>query len=537
MLWKKESKKENAVFIDLFALNGEAQLLANSRRLRGKPQKPIKNDEESLQKRKEGNKYFGLGRWVDALESYNESLCLAKKGSENISLAYANRSACFLKMRHYDECLSDIELAKKAGYPDQLMEKLNQRKIDCLKSMENGDSLSGSRTTKLSLEPDDKFPCMANVLKIERGNDGKYSCVAREDIDIGQTVVVEKVFHVYLHELYAQKCTICLKGYTNLVPCERCSAAMFCSDECSSHLLHSFECGLVHSEDNQLNGSIMNDARSVLRAINMFSTVDELMDFVEQTIQSDPNELPDLLSDDKSKYRAFLKLPINNRMLGREEQVAIIFEVYNVLQKIPKIDSMFKTRKDRRFLMHLVGHHIQIVETNSIRGSVTVTGQSVTCYSLIPLMEKYFKHSCAPNVVTAEGEGNHVFITVRPIKKGEQLSFSHFMFLLDSKERRQQILWERLKLDCNCIRCQGISVATMAQRRVMASDENYQDIALSFSPMVLNDKNKKQAMTDKCAALLKKWDRKPWCDEIGTVITAYIYLLLHNKPLTMPAKP
>lgn len=265
MLWKKESKKENAVFTDLFALNGEARLLENSRRLRGKPRKPVKNDDESLQKRKEGNRYFGLGQWVEALECYNDSLCLAKKGSENISLAYANRSACFLKMRHYDECLGDIELAKKAGYPDTLMKKLDQRKIDCLKAMENGDSLSESRQTKLSLEADDKFPCMAKALKIERGNDGEYSCVACEDIDIGQTVVVEKVFHLYLCELHAQKCSICLKGYTNLVPCDRCSAAMFCTDECQKNMLHSYECGLVHSENSQFNGSIMNDARGVLK--------------------------------------------------------------------------------------------------------------------------------------------------------------------------------------------------------------------------------------------------------------------------------
>lgn len=266
MLWKKESRKDGAIFTDLFALNGEARLVENSRRLRGKPRKPVKNDEESLQKRKEGNRYFGLGQWVEALERNNESLCLAKKGSENISLAYANRAACFLKMRRYNECLGDIELAKTAGYPDASMKKLDQRKMDCLKDMENGDPFR-SRETKLSLEADDKFPCMAKALKFERVNGGEYNCVAREDIDIGQTVVVEKVFHLYLCEWHAQKCTICLKGYTNLVPCDRCSAAMFCSDECQTNELHSLECGLVHSENSQFNGSIMNDARGILKVL------------------------------------------------------------------------------------------------------------------------------------------------------------------------------------------------------------------------------------------------------------------------------
>lgn len=270
-----------------------------------------------------------------------------------------------------------------------------------------------------------------------------------------------------------------------------------------------------------------------LKAINMFSTVDELMDFVKQTIQSDPKELPDSLSDDKSKYQAFLKLPINDGMLGPQELVALIYEVYNTLQKIPKIDALFKSRMDRRFLMHLIGQHIQIVQNNSVQGCVTIHGQMVTCYHHIPLMEKYFQHSCAPNVISCEGEGNHVFITVRPIKKGERLSYPYCMFLLEPKEKRQQILWERKKMVCHCSRCLGIT-ASSAQQIQLASDQNFEDIALGFSPTVVNDPIKSEEFAKKCVTFLKKWDQIPWCDAIGTVMTAYIYLLLRNKPLTLP---
>lgn len=257
------------------------------------------------------------------------------------------------------------------------------------------------------------------------------------------------------------------------------------------------------------------------------------MDFVKQTIQSDPKELPDSLSDDKSKYQSFLKLPINDGLLGPEELVVIIFEVYNILQKIPKIDSMFKARKERRFLMHLIGQHVQIVQNNSVQGCVKVKEQSVTCYNHIPLMEKYFQHSCAPNVISCEGEGNHVFITIRPIKKGEQLYFPYYMFLLEPKEKRQQILWERKQMVCHCTRCLGIT-ASSAQQKQLTLDPNYQDIAVEFSPMVLNDTKKSQELADKCVAFLKKWDQVPWCNAIGTVLISYIYLLLRNKPLTLP---
>lgn len=536
MLWKKETKQPNAFFVDLFAAHGgEATLSANSRGMRGKPRKPIKNDDESLNKRMDGNKHFGRGRWVDALECYNDSLSLAKPGSENLSLAYANRAACFLKMQQYDECLGDIELAKRTGYPDGLMDKINKRKIDCLKLMESADSRSGIRGSKLSLEADEMFPCMARALEIQRNDDGEYLVVARENIDIGETVVVEKVFHTFLLQLKAQKCNICLKSYTNLIPCDRCSAAMFCSHECRTRLLHRHECGLVYAEDHNIDGSILNDARGILMACDMFASADELMDFVQQTIQSDPKALPGTFADDKSQYRAFLMLPINEEMLNSKQLTFIIFHVYNLLQKVPKIESMFKTTKDRRFLMHLIGQHVQIVQNNTVKGCFTSAfGQMIDWYNHIGLIEKYFQHSCAPNVVTCERDGHRVFITVRPIKKGDQLTFSLFSFLLDSKEERHKILWERKKMICRCIRCQGVT-ASPKQRQQLASDSNYQHIGLDFSPAVLNESSKLQAMIDKCATFLKKYDDIPWCDEIGTVVQTYIHMILRQKHLTLPA--
>ncbi|XP_055302503.1 uncharacterized protein LOC129568532 [Sitodiplosis mosellana] len=542
MLWQKESNKANALYADLFALSGgEARLKLMTRNLRAqtKPgQKPIKNDSISLQKRKEGNEHFGQSRWVDALELYNESICHAQPGSKNISLAYANRAACFLKMKRLDECLRDIELAKEAGYPAELMPKLDQRKIDCLKEIKEGRSRSEHFRTKLDFEPNEKFPCMANVVDIERDADGDYSVVAKADIDIGQTIVVEKVFLVYLFELKAQKCNICLKGYTNLIPCEKCAIAMFCSDKCRHNPLHDYECGLVYSTNSQLNGSLMNDVRGILLAINMFSTADELEEFVEETIKSNPTCLPDSLSNQKSQYEAFLKLPINESMISPDQMMCLTYEVYNQLLNMPKVDAFFRTKKLRRFLMHLVFYHIQILENNSVQGSVKLLsgmnqGRLVTCYNPTGLIEKYFRHSCAPNVVTAEGDGNHIFMTIRPIKKGDRLTFSCFMFLVESKDKRQKILWERRKMICSCTRCKGVA-ATSEERRQFLFDPDFQSIVLTKLPLDHSNTEQIQKVTDKCVNFLKKYDRTEWCDEIGAVVHIYIHLLLSNKPLTLP---
>lgn len=226
MLWKKESSKKDALYVDVFALNGGQALLKkvfqDIRLERGTTFN--KNDSTSLEKRMQGNGYYRQGNWNQAMELYNESLCFAKPRSQNISLAYANRSACFLKMKMYQECLIDIDLAKMTGYPNNLMPKIDDRKLECMKLI--GKVGPGSNDFRLSFEPNEYLPCMANVLEIKKDTQGDFALFANEDIDVGQTVVVEKAFLTYLFTRHTWKCNICLKENANLLPCEMCTAAM-----------------------------------------------------------------------------------------------------------------------------------------------------------------------------------------------------------------------------------------------------------------------------------------------------------------------
>ncbi len=65
-------------------------------------------------------------------------------------------------MQKYDECLTDIEMAKKTGYPVEKMKKLDDRITECLKGTKNDRKIVRD-TIKLTLEPDEKYPCMATV--------------------------------------------------------------------------------------------------------------------------------------------------------------------------------------------------------------------------------------------------------------------------------------------------------------------------------------------------------------------------------------
>lgn len=60
-------------------------------------------------------------------------LCFAENDTENVALAYGNRSACNFGLKMYGKCLTDIELAINANYPDRLKSKLEKRKAECLK--------------------------------------------------------------------------------------------------------------------------------------------------------------------------------------------------------------------------------------------------------------------------------------------------------------------------------------------------------------------------------------------------------------------
>lgn len=141
MLWEKESTQDGALYTNMFTATSQELRNSLNQRIRweinSKPT-PQKSDEVSLQNRNHGNQIFQFRMFGPAMEMYNESLCTALPGSQNVSLAYGNRSACFLRLKMFAECLKDIELAKEAGFPEHLMPKLDQRKEDCLKHMRDG---------------------------------------------------------------------------------------------------------------------------------------------------------------------------------------------------------------------------------------------------------------------------------------------------------------------------------------------------------------------------------------------------------------
>ena len=79
-----------------------------------------------------GNDWYKTGQDNEALNYYTQSVASALSGSEELSLAYANRSAVLLRIHKYKLCLLDINRALKGNYPENLKAKLFERKRRCL---------------------------------------------------------------------------------------------------------------------------------------------------------------------------------------------------------------------------------------------------------------------------------------------------------------------------------------------------------------------------------------------------------------------
>lgn len=519
MLWSKESNKKNALFVDIFQ-SRNVQRTANVIGSKACAA-PKKSDATALRLRQEGNDLFKQCEWLQAMELYNQSLLFAENGSKHISLAYANRSSCFLRMKMYNESLIDIELAKEAGYPLELRSKLDQRKEDCLKCIQEH-APTEILETKLSFEADDKFPCIANVLKFKKGADDAYAICAKADIDVGQTVAVEPAF-VKFATRQGRLCSICLAENANLVPCENCATALFCGDECKSNYIHKYECGQKYSEDDSLNGGVMETARAIILGVNAFDTVDELMKFVEKAIASDSNELPEPMVDDRSKYRAFLKLPLE---VDADDTAysAVAYCAFKFILNIAKLKPIFEWQRHRRFLMHLVVHSMKVTMRNSCQAvRPNRRGEYTMFYSQTSTIGKYFNHSCAPNAMITQANGNLICVTIRPIAKEQPLLITFLDLLLDSKITRQRQLWENKKLACKCTRCEG-QTATTEQREQIAADPVYRDIISNY-PITTNSIHKLPQMIERCQAFSRKYGNVEWCNEIGRPIDIYIKLL------------
>lgn len=396
-----------------------------------------KSSMASIRARMDGNKLYARNDFEGALTKYNLSICLADD-SENLSLSYANRAQCFLKMNRFEFCLVDNNSAREAGYPANKISKLEIRERECF------NKISGLNATEaVSLEQGRNYLHSDNIVRVEQDTVYGRMVTAKHDIKIGDTVLTEEMYIRSIYGFNYDCCSQCGKKNMNFIPCKNCSGAMYCSKTCADKSFHEYECDMVIGTMDDMD-ELLFTLRSIIVAINSFSTVNELITFIEKFSTNVSLE---------SKYGTFFQLSTgvisHQRVLDCLEKAYFVF---HVVMSSSKLKQNFATAVTQRFLEHLIVHHYFILCTNSF--GYQTNGIHVR---QISLHASYINHSCLPNVAKLSKGNISVCKAILPIKQGEQLFLTYIdrnVFGMSEKERNDQ-LENSYGFRCRCMLCRN----------------------------------------------------------------------------------
>lgn len=413
-----------------------------------------KNNNASKLARTIGNQKYSEGDYYGAMVLYNKGVCYAENGSEYLSLCYCNRSMCFLKLECYDECLVDIGLAKNGNCPVASLKKLGLREEKCLTKL----NLRGpsSETTLRLLEADGDLPYLSNGLTIEKKTYYGRMVTSKNDIQIGETLLVEENYIRTDNTFDFRKCTTCAKVQMNFIPCENCSTAMYCDEHCAKkNNFHELECDMVLESNHCCNGlHLPFILRSIIVGINSFTTIIEMMECVEKLLSDDPHKVSKSLTSPISKYETFFKLSSTEPQQQVSRFRKSSYMIFNSAMKSTKFASKFQTTAAQRFLIHLIIHHCCITQINSF-GQVMIGDAISNEYNSISidLVTSYFNHSCIPNIVRLEKDRLTVIKAISPIKAGEQIFITYLEAFSMDRTLRQNQLENMYGFKCKCRLC------------------------------------------------------------------------------------
>ncbi|XP_037024650.1 SET and MYND domain-containing protein 4-like [Bradysia coprophila] len=431
-----------------------------------------KNNNRSKELRQKGNELFAQRKTFEALELYNHSICLAdtKENCEELAIGYANRSAVYFKWKMYEQCGQNIELAKKAGYPKRLMDKLLKRETDCLEHINNEfKPAQNNYVPQLQIEANPQIPFIANCLEMQESQEEGRYITTNIELSPGEVVAIEEPYAVYLQNTSRyHRCTNCLaENNLNLIPCPLCTNAMFCSEGCLKQAYeehHQFECPIIDCLATLFNKIHMTALRVTLKALQSFESIDEMMQFCRENESSNATTF----SLDHTRNLSALERykPIHCLATNEEKRKAsdlfqratIAAVLKNQLLKHTKLKDILTTDDSQSAFVEILYRHLQtaptnfhtldLAETPSMAGIEYANGAYPFCSLL--------NHSCAPNICRMSIGRKMMVFALRVIQRGEQLfdnyGYHHCMM---TKENRQESLMFQYNFTCNCCACRN----------------------------------------------------------------------------------
>lgn len=511
-LWNKKASPAGNIYINLFDSIPTEKCIDNDWENRNLF-RSYKDNQHSTELRMKGNMKYRVGEITEAMNLYNRSLCFAELNSENIALAYASRSACFFQLKMYHEALIDIELAKDANISERLLPKLEERKQQSQKLMASFE-MPHKNVLKLSYDADRQYPCMVNVLEVKQNEHFGRHLVAKCDIPVGQTILIESDFVSMRSNTDELVCYTCFRSKVNFIACSQCPDVAFCSNDCmTQNTIHKWECGTFFAD---LHYQIQFQMQTILLAIETFSNVNHLMAFVENILDEAIEKVPLSLHDAKSKYHFFFKLS-KSSTTWLTKYLSQAKQVYDNIMLLPKVTVLFDTDIKKCFLQHLVTHHFLIIKNNAL-----VSGNPWAVVSIFNVLSM-LNHSCAPNVFHPRMGKQQCCITIRPVKRGQQLFISYLSSNdMSTIEQRQQKLKTSWGFSCTCERC--VPTREPIDLEIVEADPCYRFVVDNYD----NDNNTEQLseLLNNCLQFMNKYGDSQWSTSIFTIAVILMNLYI-----------
>lgn len=397
-----------------------------------------KSNEKAEIARVNGNRFYCQRNFFDALINYNASLCHAKNGSENVGLAFANKSAVYYEMELYEKCICNIELAKENGYPVKNFDTLEKRKQKCFEKMQLENDVHEEKIRdllSLSHESNPKIPFIAKCLELRTNRKFGRHIITNQDLKVGEIIAIEAPFFKVIKsdERYEscdesnkyQRCSHCLNSsLMDLIPCSECSSTMFCSDVCKkkAQSYHKYECAII---ERLMKSGIMQMAlRIFFTSLAIFDdSIEELQTFLSTELK-DPSTTffnfdNSCRRDEERNNLAAMYCLTGNAKNENLESLAKLLENNLVLKK-----NVWQ--ENQNFIIEFLKKVISIQDSNfhgicgwslKLENNKSASMIGVGCYPFLSLIN----HSCYPNVSRVYNNDRIYLMVDRPIRKGEQL--------------------------------------------------------------------------------------------------------------------
>ncbi|XP_044001587.1 SET and MYND domain-containing protein 4-like [Aphidius gifuensis] len=445
----------------------------------------VKSVDHSESWRKIGNNEFTTSKNEDylrkSIEAYTKSIAFAPAGSNELSLAYANRSAVLFEARLYQDCLLDIERALKSGYPDDLKTKLFLRQSLCFKALKPSSNtetnismanamqwlpnlkknnrkynitkeyskmmhqLEKPRDVSLfSPEIKNKNSIIAggsDAIELKRINDNNQHIVATRDIKSGEFIYLsEPLAMVQSPELRFINCWHCGCQTWAGVPCDQCSNVVFCSQQCKEKAwneYHDIECLVLGqlTKPTKIYLEYLLTLKIFLKAINSAGGLIELKTKIDK-IDSMKNEgliftngTLDVNSLDNFHRLDYFK-PTSTMCKFETTEMAVwivttLGQKTNILGKKMTLKNLIKNKNKKIFILgELLLRYQMIVSHTGLYFANSEPGDTVEWSNFMMSFCKLTKRSCDPNVDWAYLGPNVGYYAKKPIIQGEPILVS-----------------------------------------------------------------------------------------------------------------